>query len=144
MRSFSLYAAAAFLAFGSAAVHAADSTDLAERGGFLLGNARRCGIPADRVVRAGKTVQALIAASAADAREIGDATARFAEFFIASAYPDKDTSALAPVCKAVASEFDRLEQHRLHAKALVGPSLASQDEPSARTRNNRRVRYRSQ
>jgi hypothetical protein len=42
---------------------AADPTQLAETAGFLLGNAHRCGVPAERVDHAGKVVHHLIVAA---------------------------------------------------------------------------------
>jgi len=36
---------------------------LAETAGFLLGNAHRCGVPTDRVERAGKMIHRLIVAA---------------------------------------------------------------------------------
>lgn len=42
------------LLLGSGVAEAADPTQLAETGGFLLGNARRCGVAVERVESAGK------------------------------------------------------------------------------------------
>src|SRR5689334_2801401 len=52
------------LALGVA--QAADPTLLAETGGFLLGNAHRCGVSVERVERSGKVIHNVIIAAAED------------------------------------------------------------------------------
>jgi hypothetical protein len=47
---------ALLLLLGMGVADAADPTQLAETGGFLLGNARRCGVPLERVENAGKVI----------------------------------------------------------------------------------------
>ncbi|HEX3419093.1 MAG TPA: hypothetical protein VHT21_22230, partial [Stellaceae bacterium] len=89
---------------------AADPTQLAETGGFLLGNARRCGVPVERVASAGNVIHDFIAAAAKDASEAAAADSRFSEIFIASALPDQDPDAF-PSCTVVIQQFDRLERH---------------------------------
>ena len=46
---------ALLLLLGTGVAKAANSVQLAEMGGFLLGNAHRCGVPTDRVEHAGKS-----------------------------------------------------------------------------------------
>jgi hypothetical protein len=46
-----------------------DADRIAANGGFLIGNAQRCGFDTDRVVRAGQLVRELLAAATADSRE---------------------------------------------------------------------------
>jgi len=41
------------LFLGSGVAEAADTAQLAETAGFLLGNAHRCGVPTERVEQAG-------------------------------------------------------------------------------------------
>src|SRR5690348_1426993 len=65
-----------------------DADRLAANGGFLLGNAQRCGIAAERVERAGRLIRALVLAAARDAHEEDDAKGRLAAFFLVSAVPD--------------------------------------------------------
>jgi hypothetical protein len=48
--------------FLSGSAKGADLIQLAETGGFLLGNAYRCGVPTDRVEHAGQVIHATIAA----------------------------------------------------------------------------------
>lgn len=96
---------------------ASPSTTAADRiaadGGFLLGNAHRCGVVADRVVRAGQLIQDLIAAAAADREQRVQAVTRFAKFFLVSAFPDQTKGGPVASCNIVTREFDRLEQHQL-------------------------------
>ena len=47
---------AVVLLLGAGVAEAADSIQLAETGGFLLGNAHRCGVRTERVEHAGKVV----------------------------------------------------------------------------------------
>src|SRR5271169_2799379 len=99
------------LLFGIGVAKAADSTRLAETGGFLLGNAHRCGLPTDRVEHAGKVIHELIVAASYDPTEEAAADSRFAQIFMASAFPDQVGDALIPLCKVVIAQFDRLERH---------------------------------
>ena len=89
---------------------AAGSSQLAETGGFLLGNALRCGVPTERVDHARNVIHHLIVAASYDATEEAAADKRFAEIFIASAVPDPD-GALIPACPVVVAQFERLERH---------------------------------
>ena len=98
------------LLLGSGVADAADPTQLAETGGFLLGNARRCGVSVERVESAGKVIHGFIAAAAKDSSEAAAADSRFSEIFIASALPDQDPDAF-PSCTVVIQQFDRLERH---------------------------------
>src|SRR5437868_13783443 len=43
-----------------------DAARIATNAGFLLGNAHRCGVATDRVVKAGQTIRELIKATAKD------------------------------------------------------------------------------
>jgi hypothetical protein len=56
MRSTSAVTTALTLLLGIGAADAADPTLLAETGGFLLGNAHRCGVAVERVEHAGNGV----------------------------------------------------------------------------------------
>jgi hypothetical protein len=108
----------------SAGATAADPTVLAETGGFLLGNAHRCGVPTRRVERAGKVIHDFIVGVAADSSEVADADSRFAKIFLASDLPDQDPNAF-PSCTVVLQKFDMLEQHhqevsRNHGNSAVG------------------------
>ena len=98
------------LLLGVGVAEAADPTQLAETGGFLLGNARRCGVPVERVETAGKVIHDFIAAAAKDSSETAAADSRFSEIFLATALPNQDPDAF-PSCTVVIQQFERLERH---------------------------------
>ena len=101
-----------------------DADHIAANGGFLLGNAHRCGIDDSRVTRAGQLVRTLIAAASSDDKAEEEATSRFSAFFLVSAVADPKTDKLVASCKRITAELRRLESH--HAdQALIG----SNDEP---------------
>jgi len=89
---------------------AADPTLLAETGGYLLGNAQRCGVSVERVERAGKVIHDFIVAASKDSNEAEAADSRFSEIFLASALADEDADAF-PSCRVVIQQFERLERH---------------------------------
>jgi hypothetical protein len=100
---------------GVSVAEAADPTLLAETGGYLLGNAHRCGVSVERVERAGKVIHDFIVAAAKDSSEAEAANSRFSEIFLASVLPDQNPDAF-PSCTMVIQQFDRLERH--HEQAL--------------------------
>ena len=110
MRSIFAVTTPLLLLLGMGVADAADPTQLAETGGFLLGNASRCGVSAERVESAGKVIHDFIAAAARDSGEAAAADSRFSEIFVASALPDQDPDAF-PSCTVVIQQFDRLERH---------------------------------
>jgi hypothetical protein len=112
MRPMPIIASAAFLFAASEAAWAANPTRIAETGAFLLGNAYRCGVADDRVVRAGKVIRELIVAAADDASEQTAAKARFAAIFRESARPEGNAGTPIPPCRTVITQFERLEQFR--------------------------------
>jgi hypothetical protein len=115
MRS-TLFLATALFSFSIIGLaKAADPIRLAETGGFLLGNAHRCGVPAARVEQAGKVINHLIVAASSDPTEEDAAASRFAEIFTASAHPDQESDALIPGCGIVIAQFQRLERHHQQA-----------------------------
>ena len=110
MRSIFAVATPLLLLLGMGVADAADPTQLAETGGFLLGNARRCGVPVERVESAGKVIHDFIAAAAKDSNEASAADSRFSEIFTASALSEQDPDAF-PSCTVVIQQFERLERH---------------------------------
>ena len=112
MRSMPIIAATMFLFCASGAAMAANPTRIAETGAFLLGNAYRCGVADDRVVRAGKVIRELIVAAADDASAQTAAKSRFAETFRESARAEGNGRTPIPPCHTVVSQFERLEQFR--------------------------------
>lgn len=110
MRSISVVTTALVVLLGGGAAEAANPTMLAETGGFLLGNAHRCGVAVERVERAGNVIHDFIVAAAKDSSEAAAADSRFAEIFLAVALPSQDADAF-PSCRVVIEQFDRLERH---------------------------------
>jgi hypothetical protein len=115
MRLIPTLAASALLLLGTEAIAAANSTRIAETGAFLLGNAHRCGVADDRVLRAGKVIRELMVAASDDRDEQLAAKSRFAEIFRASARAESDGRALVPPCKTVVAQFERLEHFHQQA-----------------------------
>jgi len=105
---------------------------IATNAGFLLGNAHRCGIDTDRVVKVGQLVRELIQAASKDTKEQDDATETFATFFLATALPDQGDSKLVASCATVTSEFQKLERHRV--AGATPPNKATGGTPSPRFR----------
>ena len=75
------------MGMGMGMAKAADPTLLAETGGFLLGNASRCGVPIERVKHAGKVIHDFIAITANEPNKVAAADRRFAEIFLANEHP---------------------------------------------------------
>ena len=59
-------ATSALLLSGISIAEAADPVLLAETGAYLLGNAQRCGVSAERVLRAGRVIRDMIASASAE------------------------------------------------------------------------------
>ena len=110
---------------GIGAAEAADPTMLAETGGYLLGNADRCGVPTERVERAGKVIHNFIVASARDSGEVAAADSRFSQIFRAIALPG-DPDAF-PSCTVVIEQFERLERHHEQVGISRGTRTAGPD-----------------
>jgi hypothetical protein len=115
MRPVLAVATALLLLSGAGAAEAASSALLAETAGLLLGNAHRCGVSAARVEHAGNVIRRLIVAASYDPAEEAAANSRFAETFVASAFPDQDSDVLIAPCKVVIAQFERLERHHQQA-----------------------------
>ena len=94
---------------------AADPVVLAETGAYLLGNAQRCGVATERVLRAGRVIREMIASLSAEPGEKEIAGARFASTFLSIAHPSTDTELSVPVCNDVVAQFERLERHHRQA-----------------------------
>jgi len=111
---------------------ASDADRIAASGGFLLGNAHRCGIEESRVVRDGGIIHDLIVAAAADSNEADDATQRYATFFVVSAYPDQSKEKVLASCKVIDAQLRALEQHKV-PEAQAQAQAQAQAEPKAAT-----------
>jgi hypothetical protein len=115
MRPILVVTTAVLLLLGAGVAKAADPIQLAEAGGFLLGNAHRCGVLTERVERAGKVIHDLIVTAAYDSTEEAAADSRFAQIFMTSAFPYQDGDVLIPPCEVVIAQFERLERHHQQA-----------------------------
>jgi hypothetical protein len=96
-----------------------DADRIAANGGFLVGNAHRCGIGDARVTHAGQLIRTLISAASRDDKAEEEATARFSAFFLVSAVADPKTDKLVASCKRITAELRRLETHQTD-QPLVG------------------------
>jgi len=110
MHVLSMIAASAVLVSGTGIAVAANSVRIAETGAFLLGNAHRCGVADERVVRAGKVIRELMIAASEDPSQRMAAKSRFTEIFRAAARTDGSAGISNPTCKAVLAQFERLER----------------------------------
>ena len=109
----------------------ADAARIATNAGFLLGNAHRCGIATDRVVKAGQLIRQLIEAAAKDEKEQEEATDKFATFFLLTALPDQGDGKLVASCNTVTSEFQKFERHKIAGSAATpNPNRAIGNTPS--------------
>jgi hypothetical protein len=116
----------------SATDAATDAARIATNAGFLLGNAHRCGVATDRVVKAGQTIRELIKAAAKDDKEQDDATEKFATFFLLTALPDDGDSKLVAACNTVTSEFQKFERHRLAGVPATGTVSSAPHGPASK------------
>ena len=121
MHVLSVIAASAVILSGAGIAAAANSLRIAETGAFVLGNAHRCGVADDRVVRAGKVIRELITAASDDPSEQVAARARFAEMFRIAARTEGTGRVSTPPCKAVLAQFERLEHFRDSPGLLTAP-----------------------
>ena len=110
----SLLTATTVAALLVASPSSSDADRLAANGGFLLGNAQRCGIEAPRLERAGQLIRELVLAASRDEQEEKDAKGRLAAFFLVSAAPEdgKSKKTLIASRKLVISEFEQFERHQ--------------------------------
>jgi hypothetical protein len=111
---------------------ATDAARIATNAGFLLGNAHRCGIATDRVVKAGQTIRELIKAAAKDDKEQDDATEQFATFFLLTALPDDGDSKLVASCNTVTSEFQKFERHRVAGAPTASTANSVPHSPASK------------
>jgi hypothetical protein len=115
MRLWLPFAISLLLLSSNGAARAADPVLLAESGAFLLGNAQRCGVSTERVMRAGRVLHRMIASVSREAKEKEAADARFSDVFWSAAAPSGGWEMLIPPCDVVVTQFDRLETHHREA-----------------------------
>ena len=113
-----------------------DADRIAANGGFLLGNAHRCGMGENRVTQAGQLIRTLISAAAPDDKAEEDATARFSAFFLVSTEADPKSGKLVASCKRITAELRRLESHRIDLP-LIGSSNKKHHGGSFRPRDGK-------
>jgi hypothetical protein len=109
------FATGALLLSSVSVAEAADPVLLAESGAYLLGNAQRCGVSPERVLRAGRVIRDMIASISAEPSEKEVAGTRFTSLFLSGAHPSRDTELLVPACDVVVAQFERLERHHQQA-----------------------------
>lgn len=107
---------AAGLLLGMAAARASEATQLADRAGFLVGHAHRCGVAEAHLERTQGRIDELIAAFSVDDGDNEDAQTQFAQRVLASALAQMIGDPL-PACGVVRSQLARFEQHRRPAIA---------------------------
>jgi predicted RecA/RadA family phage recombinase len=90
----------AVLSLAATGAQAGDASDLASRGGFLLGHAYRCGTQAEQLQPSAQLIHDLASALAGDESEKAEADKAFAERFVVSAVADKP-GGLVPACASV-------------------------------------------
>lgn len=100
---------AAVLSFVSAA-SADDALRIAERGGFLLGQAYRCGSPVEHLENPANLIQSMLRAAAASSDQRATAEQTFAEQFLVNMITPGHAGLL-PSCARVRRELSRLAEH---------------------------------
>lgn len=106
----------AALSLVAAGAQAGDASDVAERGGFLLGHAYRCGVEAEQLQPSAQLIHDLAAALASDEDEKSGADKVFAERFVVSAVADTAGQPV-PSCATVKRELAEFERHNPSAVA---------------------------
>ena len=122
---FACCATAVLLASGAA--HAGEASRVAERGGFLLGHAYRCGIAAERLEPSTQLVGQLVAALSVDSDEREAADEKFLGPVLVSVLA-KDIGDPLPSCNAIRRELALLEQHQRFL--FIPGERAMPNEPS--------------
>jgi hypothetical protein len=109
--------AAAVLAFAAAligvasVVFAGEASQVAARGGFLMGHAVRCGVAAERLEPSAKRMSDLIVALSVDAEESTAATDQLVDEILANAFAAASDGP-APSCVLIERDLERFERHR--------------------------------
>jgi hypothetical protein len=109
---------------------ASEATVIADRAGFLLGHAHRCGINDNRLQRSESRLRELIAAFSSDDEDQKTAQSQFAARAIASALAQFRGDPT-PSCMAVRTQLAQFEQHR--------PGSARDRADAARTSREGRI-----
>ena len=126
-RPLRLAGCAAALLLAASPTLAGEASQLAERGGFLLGHAYRCGVASDRLQPAARMVQQLIAALSLDSDEETAADQKFIDEVLASGLAEAPGVPL-PSCGAIRRDFALFEQHQ-RLVSLPGEAAMSDENP---------------
>lgn len=119
----------AAIGLAAAGAQAGEASDLASRGGFLLGNAYRCGIKAEKLQSSAQLIHDLSAALAGDDGETTEADKTFAERFVVSAVGGS-LGSLLPSCASIKRELAQLEHHN---PDLLASGTSTPPEPTQLT-----------
>lgn len=102
-------AIAVLLAAGTS--HAGEASRVAERGGFLVGHAYRCGVAAERLDPTAELVGQLVAALSIDRNELEAADEQFLSEVLVSALASEIGDPL-PSCNVIRRQLALLEKHQ--------------------------------
>ena len=126
--SCTLAGCAAALTLATSVACAGEASQIAERGGFLLGHAYRCGATAERLEAPARLIDDLIAALSIDGEEKAAADQKFANDLLASALA-KVLGDPVPSCALIRRDLARLERHQ--RPVSVQGQTAMSDEASS-------------
>src|SRR5262249_18525429 len=106
----------------AASASASEADKVADRAGFLLGHAFRCGIATERLEASGRVVRQLITALAADDEEAQTAEDAFGLRFLQSAA--RGSAGPARQCAVVRREYAQMEQPHSLPRTAAAPESA--------------------
>jgi hypothetical protein len=134
--SIRLACCATVMSIAAGAAHASEASRAAERGGFLVGHAYRCGVAAERLDRTAQLVGHLVAALSIDNDEREAADQKFLDAVLVSALAREIGDPL-PSCNAIRRELTLLEQHQRVVsipgeRAMRNESSSTQPQPQSR------------
>lgn len=127
--------AAAFVLLGGAAAQASEATTIADRAGFLVGHAMRCGVAAIRVDRSAALVSKLISAYAEDDGDRDAAIAQFTDRLLASMIGGALGDPV-PSCGAIRGQLATLEAHRPQDQAMAHDDGSTGKRPQPPTQGS--------
>jgi hypothetical protein len=116
------------------AAQASEALTVADRAGFLIGHAQRCGVADDRLERSAKRMNAVIAAFSLDGADHDAAQARFAESIAAAALAQVLGDKL-PSCATVRSTLAQFERHRQRVQQRAGQMARNEHRDSGTARH---------
>ena len=115
---------------GTASVaFAGEASQVAARGGFLMGHAVRCGVSAERLEPSAKLMGDLIVALSIDAEESTAAKDQLVDELLTYAFASASDGP-SPSCVLIERDLERFERHH-DALSLAAKTGGSADAPSA-------------